>query len=47
MSYVVVLYRVVGWTAVPMCYENMTLIEGKLKLPLLRGEHSKKVQHFK
>jgi hypothetical protein len=29
-----------------MSIESMSLIEGKLKLPLLRGEHSPAVQHF-
>ncbi len=37
----------VAWTAVPMSFENMSLVEGKLKLPMLRGEHSPSVRHFK
>lgn len=36
-----------GWTAVPMAYENMTIIEGKLKLPMLKGDHNSSIQHFK
>lgn len=39
--------RVVGWTAVPMCYEKGSLIEGKIKLPLMTGEHSPAVAQFK
>ncbi len=30
-----------------MSYESMSLIEGKVKLPFLKGEHSPAVQHFK
>ena len=32
--------RVVGWTAIPMSFERGSLIEGKIKLPILTGEHS-------
>eukprot|EP01038_Epipyxis_sp_PR26KG_P005003 gene5003-6988_t len=39
--------RVVAWTALPMCFESMSLVEGKIKLPLLKGEHSPNIQHFK
>lgn len=39
--------RVVGWTALPMANEQLHLVDGKVKLPLLRGEHSPHVQHFK
>lgn len=38
--------KIVAWTAVPMSFESMSIIEGKIKLPLLRGEHSPAVQHF-
>ena len=37
---------IVGWTAVPMSYESMSIIEGKMKLPMLRGEHSPAVFQF-
>jgi len=30
----------VAWTAVPMCNEEMNIVEGKLKLPLMRGAHT-------
>jgi hypothetical protein len=30
-----------------MSFENMSLIEGKLKLPMIRGEHSPAIRHFK
>lgn len=39
--------KIVGWTAVPMSFESMSLIEGKLKLPMLRDEHSPMFQTFK
>lgn len=38
---------IVGWTAIPMCNEHMGLIEGKFKLPILRGEHSPATQHYR
>jgi hypothetical protein len=39
--------KCVGWTALPMCNEHYGLVEGKLKLPVLRGEHSPNCQHFR
>lgn len=30
-----------------MSYESMNIIEGKFKLPMLRGEHTAKIQHFR
>jgi hypothetical protein len=30
-----------------MSYESMSIIEGKFKLPMLRGEHTQKIQHFR
>lgn len=39
--------RIVGWTAVPMSYESMSLVEGKIKLPFLRGEHGPGTRHFR
>ena len=38
--------RIVGWTAMPMCCENLSIVEGKYKLPILRGHHSPKTSHF-
>ena len=39
--------RIEGWTAIPMSYESMSLVEGKMKLPMLKGEHTTDIQHFK
>jgi hypothetical protein len=39
--------KIEAWTALPMTYESMSIVEGKFKLPLIRGEHSQSVQHFK
>jgi hypothetical protein len=30
-----------------MTYESMSIIEGKFKLPMLRGEHTAAIQHFR
>lgn len=30
-----------------MSYESMNIIEGKFKLPMLRGEHTQQIQHFR
>jgi hypothetical protein len=30
-----------------MSYESMSLIEGKVKLPFLQGEHSPDIKHFR
>jgi hypothetical protein len=30
-----------------MSYESMSIIEGKFKLPMLRGEHTSKIEHFR
>jgi hypothetical protein len=38
---------VVGWAALPMCTPYFSVVEGKFKLPILRGEHSPAVQHYK
>lgn len=38
--------RVVGWAAIPMCNENLSIIRGKFKLPLLRGTYSPALSHF-
>lgn len=32
--------KVVAWTAMPMCTDGMTIAQGKMKLPLLRGRHT-------
>ena len=39
--------RVVAWAAIPICDEHLSCVEGKFKLPMLRGEHSPKVMNFK
>lgn len=39
--------NIIGWTALPMSYERLTMTEGKFKLPLLRGSHdTSMVTHF-
>ena len=37
----------VAWTALPMCNEEMNVAEGKLKLPLLRGQHTPRMAGFR
>ncbi|KAJ1386732.1 hypothetical protein B484DRAFT_410112, partial [Ochromonadaceae sp. CCMP2298] len=39
--------KIEAWTAIPMTYETMSIVEGKFKLPMMRGEHSPATQHFK
>ena len=39
--------KTVGWTAVPMCNEHLSIVEGTFKLPLLRGEQSPHTEHFR
>lgn len=39
--------RVAGWTALPLCTEDMTLAQGRFKLPMLRGEHSPSITQFR
>jgi hypothetical protein len=39
--------KIEAWTAIPMTYESMSIIEGKFRLPLMRGEHSPAVTQFK
>lgn len=39
--------RVVAWTALPMCNEGLMVVEGKIKLPMLRGRHSPSDTLFK
>jgi hypothetical protein len=36
----------VGWTVLPMCNEEMTIVDGKFKLPMLKGRHSPLVQSY-
>lgn len=38
---------IVGWTALPMCLENLSIVEGKYKLPLMRGQHTTSTEHFR
>eukprot|EP00605_Chrysophyceae_sp_TOSAG23-4_P002040 GSChrysophyteH1.ASY1.ANO1.2259.1 assembled CDS len=37
----------VAWAALPMCNEEMSIVEGKFRLPLLRGQHTPLVQSYK
>lgn len=37
----------VGWTAFPMCNEHFGFVNGRLKLPVMRGEHSVNCQHYR
>jgi hypothetical protein len=30
--------QVVGWGAFPMCYSNFDIVQGRLKVPIMRGE---------
>jgi hypothetical protein len=39
--------RIVAWAALPMCTPQFSIVEGKYKVPMLRGEHSPSVQHYK
>ncbi|CAM9266892.1 unnamed protein product, partial [Ectocarpus fasciculatus] len=39
--------RVVGWAALPMCTSQFSVVEGRFKLPILRGEHTPSVQHYR
>lgn len=39
--------RVVAWSAIPMCNEHMAVIDGKFKLPFLRGEVTPEIEHFR
>ena len=39
--------RPLAWTALPIANDHFTVIHGKYRLPLLRGEHSPSVQQFK
>lgn len=39
--------QVVGWTALPVCGEDSSMIEGRFKLPVLRGDHSPAISQFR
>lgn len=39
--------RVVGWAALPMCTPQFSIVEGRFKLPILRGEHSPSTSHYR
>ena len=39
--------EVVGWATMPMCNELINLVDGKFRLPFLRGAPSPSVQHFR
>ncbi len=38
--------RPVGWAALPMCNEEMSVVEGKFRIPMLRGQHSPMVSGY-
>ena len=39
--------EVVGWATMPMCNELINLVDGKFRLPFLRGAPSPSIQHFR
>mmetsp|Transcript_18910 Transcript_18910/g.31567 ORF Transcript_18910/g.31567 Transcript_18910/m.31567 type:complete len:1169 (-) Transcript_18910:236-3742(-) len=39
--------KVVAWTALPMINTQFTIVSGKIRLPLFRGEPSPSIEHFK
>jgi hypothetical protein len=39
--------HVVAWTALPIINTHFTVIEGKFRLPLIRGETNPTIRHFK
>lgn len=39
--------KVVAWTALPMINTQFTIVSGKIRLPLFRGEPSPSLEHFK
>jgi hypothetical protein len=39
--------RVIGWAALPMCTPQFSVVEGRFKLPILRGEHTPSIQHYR
>lgn len=39
--------KVVAWTALPMINTQFTVVTGKIRLPLFRGEPSPTIEHFK
>lgn len=39
--------RIVGWAAIPLALESQMLVEGKLRVPMLRGEHGPHYSHYK
>lgn len=38
--------QVVAWSALPMCNEHLGVVNGKFRLPFLRGEMSPELEHF-
>lgn len=38
--------KVVAWTALPMSNTHFTVVSGKYRLPMLRGEPTPSIQHF-
>jgi hypothetical protein len=39
--------HVVAWTALPIINTHFTVVEGKYRLPLIRGETNPTIRHFK
>lgn len=39
--------HVVAWTALPIINAHFTVVEGKFRLPLIRGEANPTIKHFK
>ncbi|XP_021574984.1 uncharacterized protein LOC103274104 [Carlito syrichta] len=39
--------RVVGWAVFPLCDNNLEVVEGKFKCPLLRGHYDQKLSNFR
>lgn len=39
--------RVVAWTALPISNTHFTVVNGKFRLPMLRGELSPSIKHFR
>uniref|UniRef100_A0A671FQK5 Orofacial cleft 1 candidate gene 1 protein n=1 Tax=Rhinolophus ferrumequinum TaxID=59479 RepID=A0A671FQK5_RHIFE len=43
----VCLDQAVGWAAFPLCDNNLDVVEGKFKCPLLRGHYDQKLNNFR
>lgn len=40
-------HKLVAWGALPLCSPQFAVVEGKFKIPLIRGEHSPVYQHYR